>query len=152
MITGVLIICKVVIHVNPLLNSFNPSNHHMLECNNSTLVRGDIWYKPLTYLPCFANVAPNLGSRESLVLFVCKPIQGYPPTTSSLRIELYQPIPKYALKVRFPNSIALTIHLHMRLILVASGFINPKSLYFFFMQHSYQLTLVWVSYSFPYHM
>ena len=39
------------------------------------------------YLPCYANVAPDLGSQESPMLFVGKPIQASPPTLSSLWIE-----------------------------------------------------------------
>ena len=48
-----------------------------------------------------------------------------------------------------PGSIALTIHLHRRLVLAAFGSTSPSPPYFLFKQHSFKLTLVRVSCSFP---
>jgi hypothetical protein len=43
----------------------------------------------------------------------------------------------------------LTFHLHRRLVLEASRSTNPKPPTFFFIHHSFQLTLVRVTCSFP---
>ena len=51
-------------------------------------------------------------------------------------------------KLDSPGFMALTIHLNNTLVLAVFGSTSPKPPYFFLRQHSLQLTLVRVSYSY----
>lgn len=82
-------------------------------------------------LLCFTNVTPYLGSRESLVLFISEPLQASFPTSSPLGLNLASVYLNMNWRLDSPGSITLTIHLYMRLVLVAFGSTNPILPFFF---------------------
>ena len=110
------------------------------------------WIEAFHYnLPSFTNVAPHFGARDALVFFTSEPIKANPQLQPVCGLNMTSLFASISWRLDSPGSIALTIHLHRRLVLEAFGSTNPRPPTFFFMHHSFQLTPVWVSCSFSNH-
>lgn len=81
-------------------------------------------------LPCFIDMTQGLRLKGYLVLLSCLLVNQSklppPKLSSSLRVKSSQYVPKDKLQVGFTSSIAFTIHLQRRLVLVASRSTNPN--------------------------
>lgn len=91
-------------------------------------------------LPFFANVAPNHGFRETLMLLVGEATKTNTPNHALFENWTWLIYLSISWRLDLHNSIAFKIHLHSKLVLFVYGSTNPNPTYLFFVQHSFQLT------------
>lgn len=131
--------------VNPLSMTLRPFDHQTSESSNSIRVHTELVGVFIHNYPCYTNVPPNHGSWKPFVVYCGKPIKANTSTPTSLRIEMSSLYQSMSQRLQFLGSIALIVHLHSILVLDSFGSTNPRPPYFFFMQPSFQVTLMHVS-------